>query len=162
MDWMLDRVVRMSPEEIVWYLTMGMIGNGLFVAPILTYVIPAYYGNGWSCGNQESLYVRNLNPSTFQVVMQHLQSFPWIQNSPGLFRNVHPSLFHFIYWWQVQKPLPQSTFWFYLLWSFIISRDPSFMLFWFALQSLFRSQLPLWLFYSVLGMDFNRAYHWLK
>ena len=59
MDWMLDRVVRMSPEEIVWYLTMGMIGNGLFVAPILTYVIPAYYGNGWSCGNQESLFVRN-------------------------------------------------------------------------------------------------------
>ena len=48
MDWMLDRVARMSSEEIVWYLTMGMIGNGLFVAPILTYVIPAYYGNGWS------------------------------------------------------------------------------------------------------------------
>ena len=76
MNRMLDRVVRMSPEEIVSYLTMGMIGNGLFVAPILTYVIPAYYGNGWSCGNQESLVVRNLNPSTFQVVMQHLQSFP--------------------------------------------------------------------------------------
>lgn len=41
---MLDRVARMSSEEVVWYLTMGMIGNGLFVAPILTYVIPAYYG----------------------------------------------------------------------------------------------------------------------
>ena len=51
MDWMLDRVARMSSEEIVWYLTMGMIGNGLFVAPILTYVIPAYYGNGWNSEN---------------------------------------------------------------------------------------------------------------
>ena len=50
---MLDRVARMTSEEIVWYLTMGMIGNGLFVAPILTYVIPAYYGNGWKkiCSN---------------------------------------------------------------------------------------------------------------
>ena len=56
MDWLLDRVARMTSEEIVWYLTMGMIGNGLFVAPILTYVIPAYYGNGWSYHNLKNYY----------------------------------------------------------------------------------------------------------
>ena len=68
MDWMLDRVARMSSEEVVWYLTMGMIGNGLFVAPILTYVIPAYYGNGWSRQNLKNYYLFEPNYFFFTKV----------------------------------------------------------------------------------------------
>jgi len=34
----------LSDKEVVSYLGIGMIVNGLFVAPILTYIMPAYYG----------------------------------------------------------------------------------------------------------------------
>ena len=39
-----EKLKGLEYEEIVTYLAYGMIGNGLFVAPILSFVLPAYYG----------------------------------------------------------------------------------------------------------------------
>ena len=35
---------KLSYSDWANYLAWGMIGNGLFVAPILTFILPAYYG----------------------------------------------------------------------------------------------------------------------
>ena len=40
----VEKIKGLEYEEIVTYLAYGMIGNGLFVAPILSFVLPAYYG----------------------------------------------------------------------------------------------------------------------
>ena len=42
-----DKAMDLSHEEVVSFLAWGMIGNGLFVAPILTFILPAYYGQGF-------------------------------------------------------------------------------------------------------------------
>merc|ERR1719494_866824 len=39
-----DRAMNLTYAEFVTYLAWGMIGNGVFVAPILTFILPAYYG----------------------------------------------------------------------------------------------------------------------
>ena len=39
-DWIFD----LSDADKVYYLSIGMILNAVFVAPILTYLLPAYYG----------------------------------------------------------------------------------------------------------------------
>jgi len=39
-----DKAMDLSHEEVVSFLAWGMVGNGLFVAPILTFILPAYYG----------------------------------------------------------------------------------------------------------------------
>ena len=42
-----DQAMNLTYAEFVSYLAWGMIGNGLFVAPILTFILPAYYGYGF-------------------------------------------------------------------------------------------------------------------
>ena len=42
-----DQAMNLTYAEFVSYLAWGMIGNGVFVAPILTFILPAYYGYGF-------------------------------------------------------------------------------------------------------------------
>ena len=39
-----QKASNLSDEQKASYLAWGMIANGLFVAPILTFILPAYYG----------------------------------------------------------------------------------------------------------------------
>ena len=39
-----QKALNLSDEQKASYLAWGMIANGLFVAPILTFILPAYYG----------------------------------------------------------------------------------------------------------------------
>lgn len=41
---MLDSFLSLSNGDKVFYLSVGMLLNGVMVAPILTYILPAYYG----------------------------------------------------------------------------------------------------------------------
>jgi len=77
MDWLFS----MPKMDQVFYLAWGMIGNAAFVAPLLTFVLPAYYGRytttSWLPINAKVSWVVQESPAFF--IPAYL-----LWNSPGV------------------------------------------------------------------------------
>ena len=77
MDWLLS----MPKMDQVFYLAWGMIGNAAFVAPLLTFVLPAYYGRytttSWLPVNAKVSWIVQESPAFF--IPAYL-----LWNSPGV------------------------------------------------------------------------------
>ena len=72
MDWISGAVnwlFSQSKMDQVYYLAWGMIGNAAFVAPLLTFVLPAYYGRytttSWLPINAKVSWIVQESPAFF-------------------------------------------------------------------------------------------------
>ena len=108
----------LSDREVVSYLGVGMIVNGLFVAPILTYIMPAYYGR---------YRFSQLKNHASSRVLAGKPGFLFRRSSPGSSKNARPSFFPSTTSWRLQILLFRIRF-FWEWWVFIIFSDRSSML----------------------------------